>query len=36
MGVKEAIEHLKSKRPTIHLSKTQLNALKEYKKSLRV
>lgn len=34
MGIEEAIKYLKSKRPTIHLSKDQLEGLKMFKKSL--
>lgn len=34
MEVDEAIKHLQSKRSSIHLSRTQLEALKKYKNSL--
>lgn len=36
MGIDEAIKYLKSKRPTIHLSKAQLEGLKTFKNSLKV
>lgn len=34
MGVDEAIEFVKSKRPSIHLNKIQIEALREYAKTL--
>lgn len=34
MGVNEAMEYLKSKRPVIHFSPEQINSLRSFKKSL--
>lgn len=35
MGVDEAIKYLKSKRPVIHFTENQINALKSFKNSLK-
>jgi len=34
MGVDEAIEFVKSKRPSIHLNEVQIEALREYAKKV--
>lgn len=36
MGIDEAINYLKSKRPAIHFSENQMSALKDFKNSLKV